>query len=570
MNFGNKLRTELAINNKGAISGWGIPWMCRWPQLSIWMNKDEVYQLGVVGSGESINDENQILFVDSENDYIGVWDNGQFVYIIDTLDPLDKSGFEGETLRAGAINNQGEAVGRGTDWIYGPSAFLWKNGNLYHLNDLVTDNIDYRLVTAESIHDQGQIIGKTDLNPTQYYLFKNGSVTLMEGFVPIVISNKSQIVGGNFLYSKGITYDLNTLINDRSDWNISGKRDINDRGQIVGYGEVNDESYVILLNPSVEALFSLNLIEGMAPLTVGFTEESNGAIDSLDEDASATITLMGIDIGTINEFSRDKTGNDNSFYASGSDFNFPNPRSESAEGDYSAYFESANSEYLRLDDVIASSGMPWKSGELNLSSIIWLKFRATSLDSAGILFSKFDVGSNRKTISVITGQLPLDTESGMALKITLSDLVVDDIDNTFPGDFSLKVQSGDNYARSGNTIIPDNDFTGILIAPVCVNDGIDNSNIYNLNVTVNIFSSCPDDPDKIAPGICGCGVPDADIDEDGVYDCIDDCNSELDSDGDGLRDCDENCPRPESDQTIDAGESVNFQCDVLSGNPLMS
>ncbi len=34
---------------------------------------------------------------------------------------------------------------------------------------------------------------------------------------------------------------------------------------------------------------------------------------------------------------------------------------------------------------------------------------------------------------------------------------------------------------------------------------------------------CPDDPTKINPGQCGCGVPDVDSDEDGVPDCLDAC-----------------------------------------------
>lgn len=34
---------------------------------------------------------------------------------------------------------------------------------------------------------------------------------------------------------------------------------------------------------------------------------------------------------------------------------------------------------------------------------------------------------------------------------------------------------------------------------------------------------CPLDPDKTAPGICGCGVPDADDDKDGSANCEDEC-----------------------------------------------
>jgi hypothetical protein len=35
--------------------------------------------------------------------------------------------------------------------------------------------------------------------------------------------------------------------------------------------------------------------------------------------------------------------------------------------------------------------------------------------------------------------------------------------------------------------------------------------------------SCPADPAKSSPGVCGCGVPDKDTDGDGVKDCLDEC-----------------------------------------------
>ncbi len=37
------------------------------------------------------------------------------------------------------------------------------------------------------------------------------------------------------------------------------------------------------------------------------------------------------------------------------------------------------------------------------------------------------------------------------------------------------------------------------------------------------FDSCPDDPDKTDPGVCGCSIPDTDTDADGTPDCIDLC-----------------------------------------------
>ena len=41
--------------------------------------------------------------------------------------------------------------------------------------------------------------------------------------------------------------------------------------------------------------------------------------------------------------------------------------------------------------------------------------------------------------------------------------------------------------------------------------------------TPDRLDECSDDPDKTAPGICGCGVPDTDSDGDGTPDCNDGC-----------------------------------------------
>ncbi|MCB0327678.1 MAG: DUF5060 domain-containing protein [Bdellovibrionales bacterium] len=38
-----------------------------------------------------------------------------------------------------------------------------------------------------------------------------------------------------------------------------------------------------------------------------------------------------------------------------------------------------------------------------------------------------------------------------------------------------------------------------------------------------LIDECPDDPSKLFPGVCGCGVPDIDSDEDSVFDCQDMC-----------------------------------------------
>lgn len=69
--------------------------------------------------------------------------------------------------------------------------------------------------------------------------------------------------------------------------------------------------------------------------------------------------------------------------------------------------------------------------------------------------------------------------------------------------------------------------------------------------------ACPNDPNKIQPGICGCGVAETDSDNDGTPDCKDECPNDpdkiiagncgcgaedRDSDNDGVVDCEDECP----------------------------
>jgi hypothetical protein len=87
---------------------------------------------------------------------------------------------------------------------------------------------------------------------------------------------------------------------------------------------------------------------------------------------------------------------------------------------------------------------------------------------------------------------------------------------------------------------------------------------------------CPEDPDKTAPGTCGCGVPDTDSDGDEVPDCEDDCpedpaktepgacgcgQSDEDTDGDGVFDCEDNCPDVANTDQLDSdGDGIGDAC----------
>ncbi len=85
--------------------------------------------------------------------------------------------------------------------------------------------------------------------------------------------------------------------------------------------------------------------------------------------------------------------------------------------------------------------------------------------------------------------------------------------------------------------------------------------------TNDCFDGCPTDPNKIAPGVCGCGVADIDTDFDGTLDCNDNCPTvanpgQQDTDGDGVGNACDNCLTVSNPGQQDAdGDGVGNACD---------
>ena len=52
--------------------------------------------------------------------------------------------------------------------------------------------------------------------------------------------------------------------------------------------------------------------------------------------------------------------------------------------------------------------------------------------------------------------------------IDFDDLIVTDVDNTYPDGFSLSILPGYYYTASGHTITPDPDMHGAILVPVSV------------------------------------------------------------------------------------------------------
>ncbi|MBM3977122.1 MAG: hypothetical protein FJ299_09045 [Planctomycetes bacterium] len=102
--------------------------------------------------------------------------------------------------------------------------------------------------------------------------------------------------------------------------------------------------------------------------------------------------------------------------------------------------------------------------------------------------------------------------------------------------------------------------------------------------TPDCVDGCPADPNKTSPGICGCGVADTDTDGDGTPNCVDNCPndpnkiapgicgcgvSDVDSDGDGLANCVDNCPNAANPLQENAdGDATGDACDPCPNDPL--
>lgn len=99
-------------------------------------------------------------------------------------------------------------------------------------------------------------------------------------------------------------------------------------------------------------------------------------------------------------------------------------------------------------------------------------------------------GGNHKP--KIKGQNPVSTNEEQAVTIEFWHLIVRDQDDWFyPFGFTLRVYDGANYTRNGNTVTPVTNFYGTLTVPVTVNDGKDDSEKYNLEVTVKGVNDAP-------------------------------------------------------------------------------
>jgi hypothetical protein len=69
----------------------------------------------------------------------------------------------------------------------------------------------------------------------------------------------------------------------------------------------------------------------------------------------------------------------------------------------------------------------------------------------------------------------LSTPEETPLELSLNDILVEDVDNVYPDDFTLDLHSGSNYTVMDYSIVPNTSFTGILDVNISVEDGLDSA-----------------------------------------------------------------------------------------------
>jgi probable HAF family extracellular repeat protein len=282
--LGGQFTFASAINDSGIVAGSSTLAGDTITHAAIWdSDLDQVTDLGTLGGATSaalwLNNRRQAVG-DSETSngtdfHAFLWDRGVMT---------DLGTLGGSFSFAFAINDSQLIVGQSDttttiDPVFGlPTfhGFVWERGVLSDLGEIFGGHFNY----AQYVNDGGDIVGAADLAGDltgHAFKIRNGSLIDLGAVAgdtnsaALGANNRGQIVGISGLsfedptfgppvntfqcpchaaiWEDGTVTDLNTVIPAGSGWQLVNALAINDRGQIVGSGTLNNEFRAFLLTP---------------------------------------------------------------------------------------------------------------------------------------------------------------------------------------------------------------------------------------------------------------------------------------------------------------------------------
>ena len=233
---------------------------------------------GFNGVANSINNIGQAVgysYIDNINRHAFLYENGA----------MSDIGSFGGYSSALAINDSGMIVGFASDTYNGRAhAFLYTNGVMTDIDPFGDSDFSWSESYARDINNHGQVVGEfltEDETAFHCFLYDRGRITDIGTLggpdcTADAINERGDVVGTSpvqvgtevycdpetgtcyeypiyswhaFLYKNGKMTDLNTLIPSDSGWELNWAFDINNKGQVVGYGTVDDRFRAFLLTP---------------------------------------------------------------------------------------------------------------------------------------------------------------------------------------------------------------------------------------------------------------------------------------------------------------------------------
>jgi len=276
----NSGTSRLAINNNGAVVAGG---------RQVWQN-GVITQLPLPGGmtfgwAEDINDNGVVVGgVSGSSSSVAMWSSGS----VQTLPLLvghtsgeaaalnnagivvGRSGFStavrwtpsvaslgnslgGNTYSARGINDNGEIVG-----FYSGGAFLWRSGTMVNIGPAIGGDS----LSGIAINDLGQVVSR---NNTGAFIWQSGTTTQLPfvagfaGATLLSINDAGTAVGSlwqsgftgytGYLWSPSTGGLAATQLADFSGWTMQHFHDVNDVGQIVGWGIKGGQIVPFMLTP---------------------------------------------------------------------------------------------------------------------------------------------------------------------------------------------------------------------------------------------------------------------------------------------------------------------------------